>query len=389
MKVLFIAGADQQYGTFQMSKLLLETVKKIDNDIQFVVVTQKYGPLNIWCQENDIENITLPYRYCVYYPSTNPIKALIKHAIKKALVTTCNLIALHNLERTGILQDIDIIHTNNNRDLFGIIISEKHKVPNVTYLREFSRAHFGLKPLYKNQIDMMNDNSERFIAISKSVEKDWIEYGISNEKTVVVYDGLNVEKYHEKLSSREKEAPLRIVMCGAIYEGKGQKELLEAVAPLINDGLNIYVDLYGKAASQSYYQEIVNYIAECDIKTNIRLLGYENNLAEVLSQYDVGVICSKAEGFGLATVEFMLSGLLIVASDKGANPEILEQGKCGVIYPLGDVDKLRRIIERIYDKDIVFPSGEVADYGRQKYSIDNTAKAVCDIYAAIGEMCRK
>ena len=389
MKVLFIAGADQQYGTFQMSKLLLESVSRKEAGIQFLVVTQKYGPLNIWCQENNIENFSLPYRYCVYYPSGNPVKAWLKNVIKKFLVTVCNTVALYKLERTGILLDIDVIHTNNNRDLFVAIISRKYSIPNIIYLREFSRAHFGLKPLYRNQINMMNEYSERFIAISKAVKKDWVEYGISEKKIKVIYDGVIIEKYTEKLVSRDKGAPLKIVMCGAIYEGKGQKDLIEAVGPLINGGLEIYVDLYGKAADHIYYQKIVDYIAECGIEANIRLMGYKNDLYELLHQYDVGVICSKAEGFGLATVEYMLSGLVVVASDTGANPELLEKGKYGYIYPMGDVEELRYIIKQIYDKSIILPSGEAAEFGRKKYSIDRTAEEVCSVYATIGELSKK
>lgn len=49
MKVQFISGADQQYGMFNMSKLLLES-------IDYIVLTQKYGPLNEWCDCNAIEN---------------------------------------------------------------------------------------------------------------------------------------------------------------------------------------------------------------------------------------------------------------------------------------------------------------------------------------------
>ena len=79
MKVLFISGADQQYGTFRMAMQLLEWIRKIDSSIKFIVLTQRYGSLNEWCNKHHFENHVVPYRYCVYYPMKNRAVDLEKH----------------------------------------------------------------------------------------------------------------------------------------------------------------------------------------------------------------------------------------------------------------------------------------------------------------------
>lgn len=391
MKVLFIAGADQQYGTFQMSKLLLENVKKENSNIKFIVITQKYGPLNEWCKGEDIENYIFPYRYCVYHPSGKYIKDKAKLIAKQVLVTIFNRIALWKLGRANIMSDVNIIHTNNNRDLFGMLISRKYDLPNVTYLREFSKAHFNLQPLYRKQVDIMNRYSINFIAISDAVKKDWIEYGISGNKVKVIYDGVDVIKYTDQKRVRNSFEPLRIVMAGAIYEGKGQKELVEAVAPLIAAGLDIYIDFYGKAASEKYYQEIVEFIKGHKLEMAIRFMGYKEDFKNVLGNYDIGVVCSKAEGFGLVTVEYMLTGLTVIASDTGANPEILEFGKYGYLYPYGEVEELRKLINTVYqngDRSNQFTQSMI-DFSKSKYSINTTVKEVSTLYTSIVQCAGK
>lgn len=390
MKVLFIAGADQQYGTFHMSKLLLEYVKKNDNKIEYIVLTQKHGLLNEWCDCNAIENYVFPYRYCVYHPSSSFLKRSIKHFTKQVLITISNRIALFQLEKSGILKEIDIVHTNINRDLFGVLISKKYNLPNIIHLREFSRTHFGLKPLYKNQIELMNKYSSRFIAISDAVKEEWIDYGLQGDKIEVIYDGVEVDKYRTPEEARKKIAQLRIVMCGAIYEGKGQKELIVAVFQLIEEGLNVCVDIYGSSASDKYLNEIMNYVEENGIQSSVRFLGYKDNLNEVLNNYDIGIVCSKAEGFGLVTVEYLLSGLVVIASDTGANPELLGKGKYGLLYKSGDVESLKSAIRFVYSNraENALMLKTTRTYAEEKYTINKTAKLTSRLFNSVIEEYR-
>lgn len=388
MKVLFVAGADQHYGTYQMSKYILKSVRELDNSMDYVVITQKNGPLNEWCKTCGIENYVFPYRYCMYYPTTSKLKGSIKHFLKILHVTVLNLMAIYKLGRAGLLKDIDLIHTNNNRDIFGIMLSKIYHIPNITHLREFSRAHFGLKPIYRNQISIMNRYSSKFIAISNVVMEDWIEYGLDERKIEVVYDGVDTKKYSMKTKFRTGNMPLRLIMCGAIYEEKGHKQLLEATSYLIEDGYNILVDFYGAAPNEIYLNNLKHYIEKCNLQDSIRVMGYRDNINEVLNEYDVGVVCSKAEGFGLVTVEYLLSGLTVIASDTGANPEILNNGKYGYIYPFNNTKELAKLIATIYNEKN--DAGAMLEnklsqerYAKDKFAIDITAKRLIEIYYSV------
>lgn len=72
----------------------------------------------------------------------------------------------------------------------------------------------------------------------------------------------------------------------------------------------------------------------------ITFKGFSTELTKELSHYDIGVVCSQAEGFGRVTVEYMLSGLAVIASNTGANPEIIVDGNNGLLYIHGDIESL-------------------------------------------------
>ena len=385
MRVLFIAGADQQYGTFQMSKSMLKAVRRQDEGIEYVVITQKHGPLNDWCDINGFENYVYPYRYCVYYPPKNGFLGWIKLITKRVLVTVNNRIALYRIEKSGLLNGIDIIHTNINRDLFGVLLSKKHSIPNVTHLREYSRAHFGLKPLYHKQIVLMNNYSKRFIAISKAVKDDWCAYGLNNKMISVIYDGISTSEYCYRDKMIRNDGPMKIIMCGAIYEGKGQRELLDSVIELMHEGLDIQLDFYGDAANTDYSNQLRSIVEDNNKQDKIHFMGYKDNLKDIMCEYNVGVVCSKAEGFGLVTVEYLLSGLLVIASNTGASPELLDFGRYGLLYTLGDRESLNNQIRKAYSvyNQSVFKTENQRKYAEERFTIDNTALQICRLYETV------
>jgi glycosyltransferase involved in cell wall biosynthesis len=67
-----------------------------------------------------------------------------------------------------------------------------------------------------------------------------------------------------------------------------------------------------------------------------------DGVAPLLGHLDVGVLCSESEGLSNAIIEYMGCGLPVVATDVGGNPELVQHGLTGLLYPPGDVDALAR-----------------------------------------------
>ena len=76
---------------------------------------------------------------------------------------------------------------------------------------------------------------------------------------------------------------------------------------------------------------------------------------------DVGLMLSRNEAFGRVTVEYMMQNLAVIASDTGANPEIIKNGLTGLLYHYGDAVHLAE--QMLYYVENVDKMKEVAKEG--------------------------
>ena len=80
--------------------------------------------------------------------------------------------------------------------------------------------------------------------------------------------------------------------------------------------------------------------------------GYAPDLPRLLAALDLYVSPARAEAFGLATVEAMLCGACVVATDTDGSREIVEDGVTGRVVPVGAVEALAgAVTELLADAD--------------------------------------
>ncbi len=396
MNVLLICGNDHYYGSAKAAINLLKYANEHCEDVRYIVLTQTKGAINDLCDGMGIENYVTGHAYACVAPEGGRLRNTVKHLAKKALVTAKNTRAVSRIEKLVDLNTIDVIHTNIDRDIIGCTLAQKYAIPHVMHLREFATGHYNVEPLYEGQYDEYNKLVDRYIAISKAVGQNWQEIGLDAEKIKVVYDGIDVERVQQRKGSAVETAAapqprkLRLVMCGDVSSLKGQDQAIRALA-LIKDAnvrKNITLDVFGEVHSEKAYMGDMQRIIEgAGLMGNVVFRGYSSQLAALLKEYDCGIICTRREGFGLATAEFMAAGLAVIASDTGANSELIEDGVCGLIYHYQDVADLSAKIETLY-KD----PGKLDSYGRgarrtveEKFTIEANCRGILDVYREVSE----
>ena len=412
MNVLLICGNDHYYGSAQAAINLLKFAKAHCEDVRYIVLTQTKGAINELCDGMGIENYVTGHAYACVAPEGDRLRNTAKHLAKKALVTAKNTRAVRKIEKLVDLSSIDIIHTNIDRDIIGCTLAKKHGIPHVMHLREFATGHYNVEPLHEGQYEEYNRSVDRYIAISRAVGQNWQESGLDADKISVVYDGIDVERVQQRRDSAaeavEEAAPaavkdaaetataaedeaaprprkLRLVMCGDLSSLKGQDQAIRALA-LIRDAQvrkNITLDIFGEVHTEKAYMgEMQSIIEGTGLVGSVVFRGYTSQLATLLKEYDCGIVCSRREGFGLATAEFMAAGLAVIASDTGANSELIEDGVSGLIYRYQDAVDLSAKIETLYrDRD------KLNSYGRsarrtveEKFTIEANCRGILDVY---------
>ena len=96
----------------------------------------------------------------------------------------------------------------------------------------------------------------------------------------------------------------------------------------------------------------------------------------------MGMMCSLSEGFGLVTVEYMMSQLCVIASDSGANPELVRDGACGLLYRYGDIDSLAEKLRYVltHREEARAMGVRAREYACRYFTAERNAQEIYELY---------
>lgn len=203
----------------------------------------------------------------------------------------------------------------------------------------------------------------RFRAIDLwSCPLNWLEKQVhtmtrfDTQKTCVIPSGLELAPFQTALTQadarQEIDLPTDKIIIGLIGRfdpHKGQVLLLEALKYIYNS--EVAVCLLGEPTRNegtAYFEKIQQTIAENKLDDRVFIRPFRKDIATFYRAIDVFVMASKAETFGMVTIEAMASGTPTIGSNAGGTPEILEFGKLGYLFtPLDAIDLGRAINEYV------------------------------------------
>lgn len=387
MKVLYVTDVVDRFGATNSFK---EMVKELNSkyNVEPIILTSKKGLITKYANDNQFETYAIGYDSVLYRDSENKlknfVKRLTKRQVQKVKVAYKEYNAMKKVEKLINFDDIDIIHSNINRNDIGARIAQKYKIPHVMHLREFSDLDFNYFPLYNNYINLINSNTNRFIAISRVIKKHWNNKGIPDEKIEVVYNGVDNKKFIPK--EKFNDGKIHVIFSGAISPTKGQIEAIKAIKLIKNEFKEkIVLDIYG-TGNEEYVKKLHKFILENNLEKNIDFKGYVDNIYEYVGKYDIGLVCSKSEGFGRVTAEYMHAGLIVIASNKGANSELIDNGENGFLYEYGNSDDLSKKIEKVIEEKSDFKQKIVEEAMKKANNMFTAEKNADNVYKIYEEV---
>lgn len=381
MKILYIFDEDDKYGAAKAGIEMITCLKERYN-ITPVVLTSNKNDINFFCNKNNIENYYTKHHKFTYVNSSSKLNNIIKFVPRYIRYKLGNNYALKFIKKNINLKTIDIIHSNNSGLDLGILISKKYQIPNIIHLRELGtgKTKFNVKTYRRKYIDFFNKNVSNFISISNAVKKHWENKGLDENKISVIYDGVNVSEIQNKDKWFINDK-INIIIAGSISEGKGQLEFLNALANLDKKSLaKIKVDIIGSGLPIDE-KKLINTINNLKLNKIVNFLGYQPNISNILDNYDIGMVCSDGEGFGRVTIEYMAAGLCVIASNKGANNEIITDQVNGIIYKKEIVNDLAEKINFcINNKETIKKIGNEAIKIPENYTVLKNITSIKKIY---------
>jgi D-inositol-3-phosphate glycosyltransferase len=194
-----------------------------------------------------------------------------------------------------------------------------------------------------------------WISLTKRMKQEVLEHTKMPEKLIrVVPLGRDTRLfdpglYDPKKARKRYDLPLnrRLVgVIGRLDPQKGQEEFLRSLPLVLKEHSDVFYVILGEETrgEEGFRRRLVNLSYELGIQERVRFLPFTENVPEFMAAIDVFVMPSYSETFGLVLIEAMAMGKPVVATGAGGVPEIVEDGRDGLLIPPRDEKALAEAI---------------------------------------------
>lgn len=162
---------------------------------------------------------------------------------------------------------------------------------------------------------------------------------IGRKKTVLIYNGIDVDRFRVDPHTRQKwrskmgvtATQKVIIVLANLIPYKGHKVFLHA-AHLVN---RCYPDarFWMVGEDRGIQFELKRLAGNLEIEDKVIFWGQRLDVPELLAASDIAVLASHEEGFSNVILEAMAAGLPVVATRVGGNPEAIVDGETGWLCP--------------------------------------------------------
>ncbi|SPP99523.1 Glycosyltransferase, WbnK-like family [Candidatus Sulfobium mesophilum] len=272
-------------------------------------------------------------------------------------------------------KSVSIIHTFFEKaEVMGWLAKRLSGVPIwVTSRRDLG---FKRKKVYDRIFKLASKDCTSCIANCQAIKCQVIEKeNIDPDKVGVIYNGLDTAPFEHSLNGAafrkeigvDSNTPLIGMVANLNFEIKGHQYFIEAAKRVQVKISKAQFVLVGDGQLRSRYEEMVRSLG---MQGSVHFLGKRDDVAEILSQLDVSVLCSTSEGFSNVILESMAAGKPVVATNIGGNSEMVVAGVTGYLVPPADSGSLAEAVASLLnDPDMRRRMGE------------NAKKQVADLFS--------
>lgn len=189
------------------------------------------------------------------------------------------------------------------------------------------------------------------VHVSASERDEGLALGIvPPERAIVIENGIDATAYARGARERVRrewgigDDEFVLGTVGLLNEAKGHGDLIDAAARLVARCPRLRVMIVGEGDLRS---ELERRIAQHGLGAVVRLLGYRNDVPDVLSAFDAFCLPSLWEGLPYVVLEAQAAGLATIVTDVNGSRDIVRADVTGLVTPKSDPTALATAIERL------------------------------------------
>jgi glycosyltransferase involved in cell wall biosynthesis len=247
-----------------------------------------------------------------------------------------------------------LVHTHLvHADVYGQPAARLSGVPGVSTFHNMSPL-LSRRP-YRTAAVAAGRLARRSIAISEAVRRAVESLAIPRRGTVrVIPYGIDVEGRRLTPAARAaararlglREDDVAVTVAARLIRGKGHDVLIDAIGAALPQAPSLTLLIAGDGPERSALERLTRSLPQ----DRARFLGFVEDTRELIGASDVvafPTLPSLGEGFGLTALEAMAAGVPVVASDTGALPEVVDDGRTGIVVPAGSSFALAATLTRL------------------------------------------
>ena len=212
--------------------------------------------------------------------------------------------------------------------------------------------------------------------------------GIPPELGSVIHNGVSfsqaqpIPKSH--LAPNMNSGDRLVGAVGNIRVPKDYPNLLHAARVLCDEKSDVHFVIVG-GGEGVLKEELLRLRKTLDLETRVHLVGFRQDVPEVMKALDVFVSSSSDEGLPLATVEAMGMGLPVVLTECGGVPEVVENGRTGLLVPVRNPEALAAGIREILDapERAARLGSDAKKSVRERFSLSSMVQAYERLYGSL------
>jgi len=195
-------------------------------------------------------------------------------------------------------------------------------------------------------------DADHVLAISCGIADQLADrFGVPRDRLTVIYNPLDLQRIGRcALEAPPVDLPARfIVGVGRLHPAKGFDVLIRAF-DVIRKTVDVDLVILGNGSLEG---ELRGLAARLGVADRVHFLGFSANPWAIMSRAEVFCLSSNYEGFGHVVAEALACRTPVVSTDCDFGPsEILQDGGCGVLAPVGDAAALGSVLLQVLRREV-------------------------------------
>ena len=269
-----------------------------------------------------------------------------------------------------------IIHANSSKAVLAAALAKVMSASKIIW-------HMRDLRISKRQARICGCLSSKVITVSKTVRNHLTGLGVKPELIEVIYNGVAADNI--EIKEKNQNGTITFANIGQFVPWKKQILFIEAAERYLRQGrkanfILVGDDVFGRDGV--YKKKLINRISASTFTSNIKIIGWQNDINSLWPKIDCLVHTADAEPFGRVIIEAMTNGVPVIAAAGDGPAEIIDNGKTGLLFTPDDIEGLLDAMKTVsHDRQF---TRNLAVNARQhvisNFQAGKTAEKIANVY---------